>query len=379
VVNWERDGAVRIGINALAVSPDRPGGDVTYVLEMVRHLPVSGPDDQFVIFVAPWARGLLGALPANTRCVVCRVPRGSIVARALWEQSVLVPLATWQRLDVLFAPVNVAPIGYPGKIALTLHEAEPFMPASQIPLPLVVWWRVMRTLSARRAARILTVSQAARADLARWMGLPASRVQVVPLGVDLTRFSAAARVGPPPLHGAPYVLWVGRSYPHKNVDILLDAFARLRTMGRAECLVLIGPPGWNEAVLAQRIRSEFDPGAVVRLPAVWNELPSWYAHASVFVFPSTHESFGLPILEAMACGTPVVAADIPALREVGDDAALNVLPRDAQALAVAIRELLTDTHLREKKRQLGLLRASRFDWRTTAETTLSHVRSVART
>jgi glycosyltransferase involved in cell wall biosynthesis len=368
---------VRIGINALAVSPERPGGDVSYVLELVRRLPVVDTDTTWVVFVAAWARELIGDLPLNVRCVVCPVPRGSIVARVLWEQTALVPLATRERLDVLFAPVNVGPVGYPGTMVLTLHEAEPFMPSSQIPLALLAWWRVMRTLSARRAARILTVSQAARADLVRWMGLAPTRVHVVHLGVDLTRFTVAARAGLAPLGGAPYVLWVGRPYPRKNLDTLLDAFAELRKMGRTEHLVLIGPAGWNEAALKRRIESEFAPGVVVRLPSVWSELPTWYAHASAFVFPSTQETFGLPMLEAMACGTPVVAADIPALREVGAAAALYVPPRNADELAATLHQLLTNPEQRETTRQLGLVRAARFDWRVTARETFGHLRAVA--
>lgn len=369
---------MRIGINALAVSPERPGGDVSYVLELVRHLPTLDPDTEWVIFVASWARQLIGEMPANARCLVCSVPSGSIVLRALWEQTVLGQLATRQRLDVLLAPVNVAPVGYNGKVVLTLHEAEPFMSDSQIPLPLLAWWRVMRTISARRAARILTVSHAAAADLARYMRLNLDRLHVVHLGVDLTRFSLAARAGPPPLGGAPYLLWVSRPYPRKNLDTLLDAFALLRKDGRPELLVLIGPPGWNEAALRQRIASEFAKGEVVRLPAMWSELPNWYAHASAFVFPSTQETFGLPILEAMACGIPVVAGDIAALREVGNHAAVYVPPSDAQDIADAARQLLADSQLTRTKRQLGLVRAASFDWRVTACRTLGHLQTVAR-
>jgi glycosyltransferase involved in cell wall biosynthesis len=272
----------------------------------------------------------------------------------------------------------VLPIGYRGKTVLTLHEAEPFMPNTLIPPPLVAWWRVMRTISAKRADRILTVSVAGQTDLNRWMGLASNRVHVVHLGVDLTRFSVAARASPPPLNGAPYVLWVGRPYPRKNLGVLLDAFAQLRQLGRLESLVLIGPPGWNEAALKQRIASEFHPGTILRMPAVWSDLPTWYAHAALFAFPSTQETFGLPVLEAMACGTPVVAADIPALREIGGDAARYAPPRNAEELATALRQLLTDPDLRETKRQLGLTCAASFDWQVTASETIGHLHAVAR-
>jgi glycosyltransferase involved in cell wall biosynthesis len=246
---------VRVGINALAVSPERPGGDVSYVIELVRRLPGLDLESEWVIFIAPSTRQLFPDLPSNARYVVCPVPGRSPVIRVLWEQIALVPLAAGARLDVLFAPVNVLPLTYPGRTLLTLHEAEPFMPDSRIPLPLLAWWRSVRYLSARRADRIITVSHAARDELVRWMRLPRRRLQVVHLGVDLDRFAAHIGAHPPPLDGAPYILWVGRPYPRKNLDALLSAYSALREAGRPERLVLIGPRGWQEAALLRRIQA----------------------------------------------------------------------------------------------------------------------------
>ena len=364
---------VRIGINTLAVSPRRPGGDVSYVIELVRRLPALAPEIEWRVFATGAAAQLIGELPSNARYVVCALPSDSIVVRALWEQSALVPLANRAVLDVLHAPVNVAPIRYRGGTLLTLHEAEPFMPDSGIPLPLLAWWRAMRTRSAHRATRILTVSDAAREQLARWMGLDAGRIQVVHLGLDHSRYSVSARNEPPPLEGS-YILWVGRPYPRKNVQTLLSAFAELRKSGRTEQLVLLGPPGWNETRLRRRIETEFESGSVLRHPSVWDELPRWYAHAAVFVFPSFQETFGLPVLEAMACGTPVVAGDIPALREVGGDAAVYVPPTSAEDLAAAIERVLGAN---DEARQKGFQRAAQFDWQLTAAGTLRELRAAA--
>ncbi|MGI9148509.1 MAG: glycosyltransferase family 4 protein [Chloroflexota bacterium] len=370
---------MRIGINALAVDPERPGGDVSYVREMVRRLPAQDPSIDWVVFVAGWARHFFGVLPNNARYVACAVPPGSLVVRALWEQTVLLPLARRAQLDVLFAPINVLPLAYAGKTLLTLHEAEPFMPDSGIPLPLLAWWRTVRALSAKRAATILTVSNSAQHQLVRWMGLPTDRVRVVHLGVDAGRFAAAsAEAWSVPLNGEPYILWVGRPYPRKNLETLLTAFADLRGAGRTERLVLVGPPGWNEAALLARIRTEFEPGAVLRVPAVWNELPRWYSSAAVFAFPSTQESFGLPVLESMASGTPVIAGDIPALREVGGDAAAYCAPTHARHLAETIHDVLTDTERYEAMRQRGFGRAATFGWSQTARQTLANLEAVAR-
>ena len=372
---WSAAEAVRIGINALAVGPERPGGDVSYVIELVRRMPRLAPDVDWRVFATRRAAELIGELPANAQYVICRLPSRSIVVRVLWEQTALVPLLNTAGLDLLHAPVNVAPLGFRGRTLLTLHEAEPFMPSSGIPLPLLAWWRAMRSISTRRATRIVTVSEAARQELVRWMRLGPDRVHVVHLGLNHERFTPAARNSPHPLSGERYVLWVGRAYPRKNVDTLLRAFAELRKAGRSERLVLLGPPGWQEAKLRQR-NSELEPGSVLRYPSVWDELPGWYAHAAVFAFPSYQETFGLPVLEALACGTPVIAADIPALREVGGDAAAYVPPSSARALAAAIERVL-DAPAADAARQRGLERAAQFDWKVTATKTLEQLRAAA--
>jgi alpha-1,3-rhamnosyl/mannosyltransferase len=367
---------VRIGLNALAVTPERPGGVASYVTELTRRCPRLDPGDDWVVFEAPWARPVLGQLPSNVRRVVCRLPHRSIVARVLWEQLALPLLASRQHLDVLFAPVNVAPVAFPGHVVLTLHEAEPFQPDSQIPLPLVLWWRVMRRFSARRASRILTVSEAARQQLRRWMGVHIPPTHVVHLGVDHARFAAAKPATT--LGSDPYLLWVGRPYPRKDLGTLLSAFAHLRRQGFRERLVLIGPPGWDEPGLARHIDAEFAPGSVVRMEVVSEAaLPGWYAGAAAFVFPSREESFGLPVLEAMASGTPVVASDIDALIEIGGDAPTYFNRGDSHDLARALKTVLTDSASRAVAKERGIARAATFGWETTAAETNQQLRESA--
>ena len=374
---------MRVAINALAVEPRRPGGDVTYVRALVRWLPRVAPDVDWVVLTSRAGRALFPPTePANgPRYVVCPIDGRSLVARALWEQLVLPRVVARIGADVLHAPVNVAPLRAGVPVVLTLHEAEPFMPDNHIPLPLLAWWRTVRARSAKRAARRLTVSRAARADLARWMGLPAASIDVVPLGVDHERFypalASASGAEAHPLQERPYVLWIGRPYPGKNLGRLVAAFAALHRQGRAEELVLLGPPGWAEAELGAAIARHGCAAAVRRVPATWEDVPRWYRWCRAFVYPSTRESFGLPVLEAMACGAPVVASDIPALQEVAGDAAALVEPHDLDALVGALGGLLDDAERRQALRERGLARAALFDWRRTAEMTAAVYGEVA--
>lgn len=368
---------MRVAINALAVEPRRPGGDVTYVRELVRWLPRVAPDVEWVVFTSRTGRALLPADAPTVRCVVCPVRGESLVVRALWEQCLLPRLVQRARVDVLHAPVNVAPMAAGVPVVLTLHESEPFMPRSRIPLPLAAWWRVVRAGSAHRADRLLTVSNAARDDLVRWMRLPPERLHVVYLGVDRQRFSPAASTEHAPLDRRPYVLWMGRPYPGKNLGRLIAACATLRRRGRSEVLALVGPPGWAEGEIQRAVERHGLHDGVVRLPAQWDGLAAWYRNCAVFAYPSIRESFGLPVLEGMACGVPVVAGDIPALREVGGPAAAYADPLQTDALAQALWQVLTDADHAARLRRAGPARAAQFDWTATARATLAHYREAA--
>jgi glycosyltransferase involved in cell wall biosynthesis len=266
----------------------------------------------------------------------------------------------------------------------TVHDLIPLR------LPRLVPWRhrwAVRALlgsALRRARQVIAVSEATRGELLARYRLPADRVRVVPE-------AAAARFTPPSAgvlaeararHGleAPYVLFVGLLEPKKNLPALLDAVARLRRAGAwgPTQLVLAGAPGWGTEGLAAAAHRLGLDGTVRFLGAVADaDLPALYGGALAFAFPSLWEGFGLPVLEAMASGTPVVASRRGALPEVTGGAALLVEP-EASPLAEALGSLLADRALRERLRAAGLARAAFFSWERTATETLSVYRAAAR-
>jgi alpha-1,3-rhamnosyl/mannosyltransferase len=268
----------------------------------------------------------------------------------------------------------------PMRCAVTVHDAILFVMQRVYERRKRLRYRIARALEravARRAALVLTDSAASGDDIVRWLGVDRSRVRVAPLGVD-RRFAprpaaevdaVRARLG----LRRPYLLYLGGIDERKNVPRLLEAYAGLRAQ-RASTpdLVLAGPiereAGFAE--LVARVSALGLDDAVRRVGYVDDAgLPALLSGAECFVFPSLYEGFGLPPLEAMACGTPVVATNGGSLGEVLGDAALTVPPDDAAALGRAMARVLDDAALREDLRRRGRERAAGFTWEATARAT----------
>jgi glycosyltransferase involved in cell wall biosynthesis len=237
-------------------------------------------------------------------------------------------------------------------------------------------------LSARLADRVIAVSETVARDVRRYLPAAAPKLHVVREGVS-GRFAPApdgavaacrARYG----LTRPYLLHVGRLDPGKNLRVLLLALATLRDQGLPHDLVLAGPSGWKHDGFYRLLR---DLGLSDRVKALGyvpdEEMAALYSGADVFVFPSLYEGFGLPPLEAMACGTPVVASSRSAMPEVLGDAALLVEPQDVSAVTGAVRRVLEDGALRSRLREAGLQRAAGYSWEAAARATVEVYRRAA--
>ncbi|HEY0593835.1 MAG TPA: glycosyltransferase family 1 protein [Thermoanaerobaculia bacterium] len=293
-----------------------------------------------------------------------RVDRG--VTGGTWQQLTLPRVLAAEKADVLWGPHGTLPLRGATPAVATLHDLTSITAPFGHELRTVVSFNALIAPSLRRAAEIAAVSKRTAEEVSRGFGIPLGRIEIVPNGVGDAFGPQAgdASLLPPGVAPREYVLYVGTLEPRKGIADLVDAWEGLAPRPR---LVLCGDPGWGLARLRGRIESHARRGEIVVTGFVERRvLASLYRFAKLFVYPSRQEGFGIPPLEAMACGAPVVATRAGAIEEVAGDAALLVAPGDRAALAGAIRGLLADAPLRAELAGRGIARAARYSWRRSA-------------
>ncbi len=308
--------------------------------------------------------------PAEFRAAVPSAEWVVLSRPRLWTHTALAPELRRRPPDVFFEPAHVLPFWHPPVSVVTIHDVgyEYFPNAhtrfQRFYLRLTTRWHV-------HAARlVLADSHATRDDLVRLYAANPTRIRVVYPGVDLTHFSpqppdavatVCQRYG---IHGR-YLLYVGTLQPRKNLRRVLAAFASIAERHPDVRLVLVGAAGWRMDAFADLMQTLGD--RLVRTGYVADaDLPALYTGAVALVFPSLFEGFGFPVLEAQACGTPVIASTTTSLPEVAGDAALLVNPLDTHAIAQAMHRLLEDEPLHADLAARGRANAARFTWEASA-------------
>ncbi|HIC93621.1 MAG TPA: glycosyltransferase family 1 protein [Anaerolineae bacterium] len=372
---------MHIGLNAHLLSLTetyRGAGINCYIRNLLAHLPRVDGDNRYTAFLGD--RRFAADPSPSLR--FSRLPTARPPVRILWEQAVQPWALKKEGVDLLHALAFVAPLLSPCPFVVTIYDLGFLLhPKSFKPLKRL-YLSLFTRLSARRARRVIAISESTKRDVVRLLEVPPERVDVVYCGVDgafrplpAERVAAFRR-----RRGLPerFILFVGTLEPRKNVGRLIEAFSLLR--GRATnlqtCklanlkLVIGGAKGWMYGDIFARVE-ELGLRDEVLFPGYipFEELPLWYNAAELFVYPSLHEGFGLPVLEAMACGTPVVASQTSSLPEVVGEAGMLVDPRDIGGLAEAMERALMDEGRRREMRERGLRRAAGFSWERTARET----------
>lgn len=361
---------MRIAIDATAL-PLRHRGAANYTTKLIANLPGVDRRNEYVVFCKASDVALL---PNGPEVALVPVAVATRPQRLLWEQLVLPGLLRRLRIDVLHSPHFTAPIvtGSSRRV-VTVHDLAAYRHPESHSFVKRWYFRSM-IRAARRADRILTLAPSVRDDVVSTLRVPADRVDVVPHGVDDAFRPLGENVpGDRALEDYglthPFVLYVGELSARKNLERLIEAAERLA--GSIPMMVaLVGPMGRGAGRLRARIASSPLRGRIRVMGYLSpSDLIALYRAADVFVYPSFYEGFGLPVLEAMACGTPVIISDRQAMTEVAGDAALRFDATSAEALADVLATTLLDDELARSLRARARARARAFTWRRTAELT----------
>ncbi|MBI2863228.1 MAG: glycosyltransferase family 4 protein [Chloroflexi bacterium] len=370
---------MRIGIDARHFFY-RQAGLYTYVTRLLDALAATGGEEEFRVILS--AKDKATKLPDSPR----------LRRRSAWTpphnrfEQVFLPLELAAAgLDVLHSTDFIPPFRRNFKSVISVHDlAFRLYPETITAESKRYYGQIYRAVES--ADGIVAISESTKRDMVRLLGLPAERVTVTHLGVDSSYMPLADWGGGQRFcedNGLPssFALCVGTIEPRKNLSTLVEAWSILRREAEATWrgtkLVLAGRRGWLYEDVFTAIERRGLAGEIVFFePQGPQHLLALYNTARLLVFPSLYEGFGLPPLEAMACGLPVVCANTSSLPEVVGDAALMVEPTDAAALAGAILRAATDEDLRRSLRERGLRQAAKFTWQTTAEQTLAVYRAV---
>jgi len=328
----------------------------------------------------------------NVRCWPTRVSFDHHIAGDLWLLGYLPVRLAALKADLYHGPAVFLPLvklGY--RTVVTIHDLVSFLFPATVPRKYSLYMRLMTRLAVRSADRIIAVSRATGDDLRRLLRVPEGKVVVIHEGVGpefRVTPGAEAAAAEPVLRRygirPPYCLFVGNLEPRKNLTRLIEAFALLRARTRlgpavSPQLVLAGTRGWLSGGIFQAVeRHGLGADIVLTGYVPPGDLPVLYARAACFVFPSLYEGFGLPVLEAMAAGAPVIASRVGAIPEVAGDAALLVDAHRPAELAEAIAAVLTDPVLRARLVAGGRARAALFTWERVARETLAVYEGVDR-
>ncbi len=365
----------RICINAQLLSGGadyRRAGIHQYISQVLRHLPHDRNQTQIVF---TQQKSALAAYP-GLEVLPTRWPTERRLARILWEQTVWPWLASRHNLDLLHAMAFVTPILATCPTVVTVYDLSFIKFPDQFPTLQQLYLSSQTARSCRKARRVITISESSRQDVQRFFDVPNDHILVAPPGVDgayrplpeneVTQFRQ--RKGLPER----FILHVGTLQPRKNIPLLINALAKIPQQDVG--LFLVGGKGWQYDEIFARVEQLNLQDRVHFTGYVPDEeLPFWYNAAALFAFPSVYEGFGMPVVEAMACGTAVVAANCSSIPEAGGEAALYFDPQSVESLVNRLTAVLDNPDICATMQAKGIQQAQKFSWTRASEiTTLAY-------
>lgn len=366
---------MRIGIDATPL-PAEPVGAGTYILQLVHALASLDSEHDLFVFTHRNRSGMFADLPSKSVNII-QVQDRSPASRLVWEQANLPGFSRMHKLDLLHSLHYTLPLRLPCRSVVTFHDMTFFLYPKYHTLVKRLLFPIFIRISARRADQIIAVSETTRLDAIRILNIPVRKITTIPNGVseefhpisDVEQLEICRRKYSLPQD---FILFVGTFEPRKNLPILLRAFGRLIQENPRYHLVLVGHTGWMVGEILNTIKQLHLERFIHTTGYVASsDLPLIYNLARVFVYPSIYEGFGLPPIEAMACGTPVVASSIPVNRDHIGDAGLLFPPGDEITLYEILLRLVNDQKFQEELSVKGYERSKKFSWHSCAQSTLA--------
>ncbi len=372
---------MRIGINALFLLPSKVGGSEIYVRNRVKCLAGMGDGNTYVVFVNRESAGVFDDVGPRVKIVLCSLRASSRPLRILWEQVVLPFQTLRHKIDILFSAGMTSPFVCPVPSVVAIFDLQHVLQPENFPrwyLPFVKW---IIYLSAKLADGVVTISQKVRDDIVKFYRIPSGDIAVTYLAADHDTFfprdtkeveEVRTKYGLPER----FILYAAASLPHKNHALLFEALRMLKERGGRTRLVLIGARDKGYDAIAEMIeKTGLQTDVVFTGWLPFEDIAPIYCASDALVFPSLNEGFGMPVIEAMACGVPVVCSNIEPLPEVAGDAAYFIDPYDPSSIAEGISKVISDRNLRRDLIEKGFRRAAAFTWENTALKTLEFIMS----
>ena len=365
---------MKIGIDATAL-PQEPVGAGVYIINLLRALSDLNTGYELVVFLHENARNYL-EMDETTNILQVVLPEKNPALRLVWEQIMLPKLVKRYKIDLLHSLHYTSPFLLACASVVTIHDLTFFLFPELHKLSKRLFFPSVIRASARKADALITVSENTRQDSIRLLHVPEEKIFAVQLGVDeifhpIKDNGLRRKIYQQYQLPEKFILYVGLVEPRKNLPLLIRSFRTLVEEGFSHRLVIAGRLGWMYQEVFKQIetlgledRIKFT-GYVPR-----QNLPIVYNLAELFVYPTLYEGFGLPVLEAMACGTPVVTSNISSLPEIVGNAGILVTPGEESALAEAMVKVLSDPKMQENLAEKGIIRSKDFSWKRTAKETL---------
>lgn len=366
---------MKIGID-ISISKINQAGTATYTTNLLQALQALDTENDYQIFSISYEHDMSKQKSLRTRL-------NTLYRDIIWTHGILPWQVARAQVDLLHMPANVIPVVSSCKTVVSILDGIIFQSPEKFPFWHRNYSRLLIPFSARRAARILTISEQSKRDLVKYLRVHPDKIVVTYLA-SAPEFRMIANSETERIRQTydldKFIFTVGTLEPRKNMIRVLQAFAQLRAKGFPGFLVHAGPKGWlYEDILAEVNRLHLQE--VVRFlgRVSTQNLVGLYNAASLFVYPSLYEGFGIPVVEAMACGCPVITSNLSSLPEVNGEAGIMVDPYNTTQLAEAMQQVLADPALAQCMKERGLERARLFSWERCAHTTMAVYQQVLAT